>query len=121
MKYFRSTISAIGLVLLSHAFINPAYARPIDCRKAEAGIERAICANPELLDVDFRLSSVYHSVLRSVSGRQSILGKRIVKSQRLWKAQRNFAWQNRKGRCYRDDECLVLMYEERIAELEGSR
>ncbi len=116
MKYFRSTIGAIGLVLLSHAFINPAYA--INCRKAEAPIERAICANPELFEVDSRLNSVYQSVLRSVGGRQ---WKRIVKSQRLWKARRNVAWQNRQGRCYRDDECLVLMYEERIAELEGSR
>ena len=119
MKYFRSTISAIGLVLLSHAFINPAYA--INCRKAKTQIDRAICGNHELLEVDFQLNRVYQSVLGSVGGRQSILGKRIVKSQRLWKAQRNFTWQNRKGRCYRDDECLVLMYEERIAELEGSR
>jgi uncharacterized protein len=119
MKYFRSTISAIGLVLLSHAFINPAYA--INCRKAKTQIDHAICANPELLQVDFRLNRVYRSVLRSVGGKNSILGRRLKSNQQFWNEQRNFSWQNPEGECYRNDACLIWMHEARIAELEGSR
>jgi uncharacterized protein len=116
MRNFRS-IGAIGLILLSYAFINPAHA--INCRKARTQIDHAICANPELLNADSRLNRVYQSVLRSVGGKKSVLGRSLVKKQRFWMAQRNRAWQNPEDRCYRNDECLILMYEERIIYLEN--
>lgn len=83
----------------------PAYAASFDCKKAASKVEKIICNNKELSQLDEELAGAYKVALRDTVHTDS-----IKQSQRLWLRQT----QN----CYRDEVgCIKMLYQERIATL----
>lgn len=76
-----------------------AHTASFDCKKASTSIERMICANPQLSNLDSQLSVVYEfeSSIESVRT-----------GQRAWLVHRNHC---------QDEACLTQQYQQRILKL----
>jgi len=97
--------AALGLLLLPLA--NQAKAAPsFDCAKASTRVERMICDNPRIAELDSELAAAYRIALRDAPWASA--NRRIREEQKAWVAERN--------RC-RDPRCLRQSYRQRIAQL----
>lgn len=85
-----------------------AAALPIDCSKAASGNERAVCADPFLLQTDARLDTLYDIALRLVSPAEH---DSLVDSQRAWVKQCDV--------CGTDKNCMRAAYAKRAAVFEA--
>jgi uncharacterized protein YecT (DUF1311 family) len=91
-------------------------AQALDCTKAASPIERAICANPALMDQDVALGKAYTDRLAQDPARAASLRA----EQRTWLAQR----ENLCGRAGvtppQMNACLVGLYRSRLLALAGA-
>ncbi|MDD4884735.1 DUF1566 domain-containing protein [Sulfuricurvum sp.] len=81
-----------------------------NCNKAATSIEKAICQNPSLSDLDEQLSAKYSQIKKEISQDEK---KVLLDSQREWLSQQK--------RCETSNnlvECLNVQYKERMAFLE---
>ncbi|WP_219760635.1 lysozyme inhibitor LprI family protein [Neoroseomonas alba] len=85
-----------------------------DCARAASAIERAICAAPELAQLDRQLSQIYAQKRASTQGQQRQV---LTDEQRAWIRSRDAAC--RADRAV-NTECLAGLYRGRIAELSGA-
>ena len=83
-----------------------ANAASFDCNKATTSVEKRICANTQLSNLDSTLDSAYRLVLRSDFPNKD----EVRREQKAWLAERN--------RCTSDD-CIQFAYEARITKLEA--
>jgi uncharacterized protein YecT (DUF1311 family) len=83
-----------------------AWAASFDCTKAATRVEKLICADAALSQLDSALAQRYQSVRRLADDPEAVLA-----AQRAWLRQRD--------RC-RDSDCLANAYRERIAALGGN-
>lgn len=96
MRVLSAGLIAVGLLVSGNVA-----AAGFDCAKAGTKIEKQICANPTLDQLDSDLNSVY----KSVSGIDG-----VKQNQRDWvKNVRNQA---------ANDDIMIIVYNQRIAELE---
>jgi len=80
-----------------------------DCAKARTAIEKSICSNPKLGDIDGNMGELYRQVRRSLWGNQA---KLFVNEQKAWITRRD-------AYCGAyDTECLIGVYQERISQLQ---
>jgi len=79
-------------------------ANAFDCKKASNSTEKAICASPDLVDLDNELNNIYKNVISSVHS------ETVKEDQRRWNKE-NLSL------CASDSVCLKQRYQERIAEL----
>jgi len=79
-------------------------AASFDCGKATAQVERLICLNPKLSDLDGDLAAAYQAALASTSRADS-----IRREQREWLKARNACG---------TVQCLEAQYDKRLSELE---
>ena len=98
----------LSAALLAVALPRAAWALPIDCSKASTVNERAICADPFLLQTDARLDTLYDISTRLVSptDRTSLLD-----SQRAWVKEREH--------CATDKNCMRAAYARRASVFEA--
>ncbi|MGL5086670.1 MAG: lysozyme inhibitor LprI family protein [Clostridium sp.] len=100
----RSALSATlsaGLVAVGLLVSGNVVAAGFDCAKAGTKIEKQICANPTLDQLDFELNRAYYAAIQIDGVRQG---------QRDWvKTIRNNA---------PNDDIMIIVYNQRIAELE---
>ena len=90
---------------LAHAADSPSF----DCKKASSSVEKAICGDPKLMELDVDLAASYKRARSESSEKRS---KWIVSSQREWlKERNNCPLQGMQG-------CLVGRYTDRLAALE---
>jgi len=80
-----------------------------DCAKARLAVERSICADPELSNLDERLVGVYGEAA-------GVLAEDKPRLKQLGDGQK--AWLRQRDRCTEAD-CLQRAYRSRIAELEA--
>lgn len=97
-----ATLFLLTLGLLASPVLQAA---GFDCAKAASAVEKSICSNGSLSELDSRLSHLYRDTLAEVSGRDA---ERVKNDQRAWIKERN--------RCG-DDKCLADSYSKRIEEL----
>ena len=88
------------LTLTTFLFLSPAYAASFDCQKAASSIEKLICGNPKLSQLDSDLSDSY----RKARG----VNPSIVEEQRSW---------IRGNMACTDADCLEKRYVARISQL----
>ena len=97
----RHLLVAIGIA----AAALPAQAASFNCNKAATPTETAICANPELSELDTAAARYYRNAQDTLPGAKACL----LADQRAWLQIRN--------RCA-DDACLKNVYLNRLAELD---
>jgi uncharacterized protein len=83
-----------------------AQAASYDCTQARTPPEIAVCANPELSQIDEDLANLYRTLLNELPARQA---DRMQQDQRSWLKARNS--------CGADVRCLKARYQERLARL----
>ena len=91
------------MVLSTSAF---AATPSFDCTKAFARIEQLICSDPQLSDLDHRLSIAYKDALA-----RSTTPDTLKSDEKAWLA-------NTRNKC-QDDACLAQAYQQRLTVLEG--
>lgn len=74
-----------------------------DCRKAATSVEKVICGDPQISDLDGQLAKLYAAALRTGASQDA-----VRTAQRAWIKLRNGC---------ADSSCVKAAYEERIAEL----
>lgn len=97
----RTLLAALFLA----AACGAADAASFDCRKARDGVERSICANPELSDLDDVMARYFHGALATLQENARCLRE----DQLTW-------LRVRRARC-NNAACLRSIYLERLAEL----
>ena len=79
---------------------NPAQGASFDCAKAGTKVEKMICANAEVSQLDGEMAMTYRYTLQTVADPAS-----VKKEQRQWLKERN--------KC-QDESCLIEKYRQRI-------
>ena len=97
-----------AVLALAGGLCSAAYAVPIDCSRAATRNERAICADPFLLQTDARLDTLY-----DISVRMSTPEARadLLTSQRAWVKEREA--------CGTDKNCMRAAYARRASVFEA--
>lgn len=83
-----------------------------DCAAASGNVEKLVCADKELAQLDHKLAAVYASALKQTKGQKQSL---LVASQRGFLKGRNDCW---KAQDVRD--CAAFAYRDRIVELQAT-
>ena len=96
-----------GLAVMCMLAWGQAHAAGFDCNQARSGIEKIVCSNQELSELDARLNEAYQTALKNQNESEH---KALKDAQTSWL---------RKGRnqCA-DAACLVRTYQSRIDELD---
>jgi uncharacterized protein YecT (DUF1311 family) len=111
---FRWWTALLGLCALAPA----AQARGIDCLKAATPLEKAICADPVMLDYDARIAAAYATALTVWKG---AIAAYVRKDQAAWLgALRAIGTDDDNGGCTLDDRpCLRAEMLARVETLES--
>lgn len=94
----------IGMIAL--VACGTAFGASFDCAKASNQIEKTICADKQLSEIDETMATAYKKALSSASDAQATKA-----SQRAWLI-------NERNKC-QDAACLLAAYKTRLAELSG--
>ena len=78
----------------------------VDCRNPQTPQQRVVCANPELINLDQHLSSVYKRALTASS-----------ETQRKQLEYDQTSWENSGGGCWERVDCIEKWYADRIGSL----
>ncbi|WP_246164935.1 lysozyme inhibitor LprI family protein [Pigmentiphaga aceris] len=101
----RHTLPALLISLAWAASPTVAQAAGMNCARAATATEKAICADPELLERDARLADTYSRMLAADASKSAA----VRDAQRAWLQVRN--------RCGANASCLRNAYDERTATL----
>lgn len=111
----RLSLYGVILTVISTSSLARDYdSASFDCSRATTKVEKLICDNPDLSNVDKRLGEVYVRMQKSLSKAEI---DRLKKEQREWLKQRD----EKLLECGTETDCAVQFYESRIAELESSK
>ncbi|MDR0666943.1 MAG: lysozyme inhibitor LprI family protein [Campylobacteraceae bacterium] len=100
-KWYRSFAGSLTLLLLSASLFSASF----DCKKATTDVEKLICSNEELSQLDDELNKSYKELLSKVNENDK---KTITQEQREWIKKRN--------RC-KDANCIKDQYEQQLSSL----
>ncbi len=100
----RFSAFILGL-LLTFSFFQKGHAASFDCEKASTALEKLICANDYVSDLDAELGQEYQRALIKYAEKKDML----IQQQRNW-----IKWI--RSQC-KDPSCLATLYEVRIGEL----
>lgn len=100
------TVATVLVALLASTAGFTAHAAEIDCDKAQSTVERMICSDQWLLDLDFEIAHTYKTLL---SESTNSVAREIEISQRLWIS-------NTRDKCG-DKDCLIAVHHSRRWEL----
>jgi len=99
----------LKFLLLSIAMLslqNQAWSASFDCSKAQSSIEKTVCADGELSQLDSKLSEAYQKTLKGSSDPDAIKA-----AQKDW-------LRNQRNTC-KDQACLLVAYHGRLSALEA--
>ncbi|QTD32075.1 lysozyme inhibitor LprI family protein [Pseudomonas fluorescens] len=92
----RYIVSACALL-----FFQQALASGMDCTKAASVVEKAICANKPLYELDAQMGTAYRSLMKAVPAQAE-----VKKAQLQWLKERD--------RCGEEASCLSQRYQDRL-------
>lgn len=105
----RNALRLTGVAsLLMSATWQPVRAASLDCAKAEAADEKAVCADQQLNDKDVETAVLYMQL-------KPLLGMGVRRDMEDEQA----GWLRRHAACGADRACLSNAYQERIQQLRG--
>jgi uncharacterized protein len=104
-KGFTMRRFALAVIATCFAAALPASAQGISCGNAVTGVERTICADPDLFQLDNRMSLAYRNAVQGNFGAQR---SAIVAQQRVFVLERE--------RC-QTETCIGRLTRNRLAEL----
>lgn len=104
---FGQQLAALALSSLLFSVSPDLRAASFDCDKAATAIEKTICSDKALSDLDVKLAGLYNDVIASMPVRDA---DAVKNSQRAWTQLRNLC---------KDNRCLTDSYNKRITELNG--
>ena len=104
MKHAIASVAALGLLLVGEA----SHAASFDCTRAQSKIEKAVCANPDVSDLDEYLGRYYAGASEALKDGSSCLKA----DQRTWVKSVRDA-------CGTDAKCLRKTYLARLSLLDG--
>ncbi len=107
-KMTARLMTVAGLVAGVMALAEPAAAVSFDCSRTQNSVERRICQNRELSDLDSQMDREYRSVSARIRPRSDVPFLRA--DQLRWLAKRNDCWTAR---------CIKRAYLQRIETLES--
>jgi uncharacterized protein len=96
---------SLAILSLLGTVATPAFSAGLDCTRAAAGVETAICASENLRKLDFQLSLVYGKLAAAQGPARATLRRAQVD------------WLRVRDRCGTDANCIAGRYEERLAAL----
>lgn len=111
MKYrfnsYRNSLLTLILVLTGSS---PLMAASFDCRKAASDVEKAICNDKEVSNLDSEMAKAYKALLNALSKAEAAI---LKKDQGEWLNERESAYDS----CDRDEPeaCLEYEYAVRLA------
>ena len=85
-------------------------AQGIDCRNPPTGAEVQVCRNPEILELEERMTRRYYRLRDELRGRD-----------RYQLEQEQFAWREQRRQCKHDPRCVHAIYLRRLDELREYR
>jgi uncharacterized protein len=103
MSRLTRVVRGTLLPLLAVATTAPALAASFDCRRPANGVERMVCANRELSQLDDRLAVTYKQFMSTSSSPYE-----DQREHQIWLSERNGC---------RDAVCLRTLYSERLQQL----
>lgn len=108
------SITIILLLLLS----TPAFSASFDCKKAASSVEKTVCSNPKLSQLDTNLAIYYHDAMTDLSPEGQ---KETKQYQKKWLKEIPQYCQARVKLKSVDNlaECLKDAYEDRVSQLLG--
>lgn len=106
---------ALGVVCLALGTAWTSQAQSFDCRGARTGIEKAICANPDLTALDNELARLFRIALKGPGAQRH--GEPLL-GQRIWLFGRNVACREAGVDEAKARFCVETTMRERIAELQ---
>ncbi|WP_339487458.1 lysozyme inhibitor LprI family protein [Pseudomonas sp. RL_5y_Pfl2_70] len=95
----RYIVSACALL-----FLQQALASAMDCTKAASVVEKAICADKPLYELDAQMGAAYRKLIKAAPGQAE-----VKKAQRQWLKERD--------QCVEDVTCLKQRYQDRLQAL----
>jgi uncharacterized protein len=106
MNKKRFFIVSLVLVLIS-----PLFAKPSWCKYAHTYVEKKICRNKKLIDLDYEESAIYTRIRDFLKYEDKKLYKLLLKDEEKWVRERDTD-------CYNmSDRCIEIKYREGIREL----
>jgi uncharacterized protein len=113
MRFFAGVSGLLLWISLSCEFAFALEKPSFECASAARTIERAICGDQTLIDLDGRIGQLYRQALRLTTNRQQ-----VIDGQRQWITQRNTNCEKvAAGQFY---ECIVRYENERIQALSAA-
>lgn len=101
------------LVATLAAFVSlPAYSNGVDCMIAKTKLEKMICSDTKMLELDYELATIFTAVQQETAGINGETGARIDpigKEQYVW-------IKNLRDKCT-DLACLRIVYKKRIDQI----
>ncbi|WP_266156325.1 lysozyme inhibitor LprI family protein [Dyella silvatica] len=85
-----------------------AHAAGFDCHKAQSTVEKTVCADPALSQLDSQLASAFHQAMAATPGDAALL-----------RVQRN--WLKQRDACNDDKTCLTWNYHQRLSALAAGK
>lgn len=86
-------------------------AASFDCTKASTHVEKMICANPQLRDLDGQLGAIYQQLKETLAESEI---KTLQQEQSAWLKARDTQLTN----CGKDVDCAIAVYTNRITQLD---
>ena len=105
---FKLILTAAIGIATSAFWLNTAHAASFDCAKAQTKVEKVICADPSISDLDSRLGKVYGQDLAKANPEQK---KQLIADERHW-------LKSVRDRCA-TQACLKQAYTQRLADLKA--
>lgn len=113
MRLLLISVFLSNLVLNSITYAENRIRPSFDCKKASTDVERIICNNETLADLDKKLDAAFFELKKNPKGRLKVSVDELIKNQKEWLKNRG---KEEDGECL-DRGCLVGKYKERLIEL----
>lgn len=115
-RLLKTTGLAAGLAALA---VPAGGALAFDCTKAQAPVEKLICASPALIASDDALGKTYCRLMAEAQARDPSEALKLRDAQRAWIASRNASCVKANAPQAESIACLSQFYTRRLAELGG--
>jgi uncharacterized protein len=89
----------------------PVFAKPSWCKYAHTDVEKRICKDRKLIDLDYEENAIYTRIKDFLEKNNKKLYKELLKNEKEWVIERDTD-------CYhRDNRCIEQKYKDRIGRL----
>lgn len=114
INYILTFILLLNALFINHAYADGAINPSFDCKKALTNVEKEICSNEKLAELDKQVTKAFIALKKNPQERLRVSVHDLIKDQKAWLANRgkgNFLSEACSG------QCLLEKYQARLDEL----